>query len=250
MKKALAWTVGCVGGFVAVSIGLHYADILQTKFNKTSKEIVANSSGGELGHIAAVYDVLDKTDPARYEGHGGGYNIHQNEAAWRDIAMANAPKPDPTLSLPLLPAVWTLDLASAKIPEGRANGTLAGTNFTIETVQVARAGFSEALSFQQGVGTTADRELFIYLNASGATNLAGRSWNISPEMKGKDVPQIMKRWTANPKYAPIAKNYNTGYALKFDIGQPTNGWLPARIFLALPDTNQTVVAGAFSISAR
>jgi hypothetical protein len=46
---------------------------------------------------------------------------------------------------------------------------------------------------------------------------------------------------------PSEKTYSKGYVMKLELDQPTRDWQPGRIYLALPDTNQTVLAGEFSI---
>ena len=64
-------------------------------------------------------------------------------------------------------------------------------------------------------------------------------------MQGGVVAQLVKRWKPDPKYAPQSKSFPTGYALKLELGQMSEGLIPGKIFLALPDPEQTVVAGVF-----
>ena len=45
------------------------------------------------------------------------------------------------------------------------------------------------------------------------------------------------------------KFFITGYAMKLELGQPADGTIPGKIFLALPDPEQSVVAGIFKIAA-
>ncbi|HWD19478.1 MAG TPA: hypothetical protein VHB20_09365 [Verrucomicrobiae bacterium] len=246
VKKIALWSVGLAVLAVGMYFGLREADVLQGAFNKKQKDIVAHSDGGELTHIANVYATLDATDPAKAEAR----QIKASQRAERErSAMLEAAKlqPDPSLALPLLPADWTLDAAAAKIPNGRVHGMISGAEFKVDTVRLDPNGLNSVLAFQEGVGTAADHEMFIYLNVNNNENLAGRSWSVTRDMKGKDAPAIIKRWTANPKYAPLSKTFNSGYALRLEFGQPTRDWLPGRIYLALPDTNQTVLAGSFSL---
>src|ERR1051325_6353490 len=49
--------------------------------------------------------------------------------------------------LPVIPAVWTLDLAAAKIPEGRANGTISGASFVPEAARLDQTGQAQGLRF-------------------------------------------------------------------------------------------------------
>jgi hypothetical protein len=56
---------------------------------------------------------------------------------------------------------------------------------------------------------------------------------------------VVKLWKTNPKYAAKQKSFSSGYALKLELGQITNGVIPGKIFLALPDPEQSVLAGVF-----
>ena len=59
------------------------------------------------------------------------------------------------------------------------------------------------------------------------------------------MPQVAKRWKTNPKFAPLLKNFPAGYAMKLELGQINNGEISGKIFIALPDAEQSVVAGVF-----
>ena len=78
--------------------------------------------------------------------------------------------------------------------------------------------------------------------------LGGQSLSISSDMRGPGVPTVSKRWKTNPKYAPLQKSFSTGYALRLELGALTNNLLPGKVFLALPDTEQSVAAGVFTAS--
>jgi hypothetical protein len=60
------------------------------------------------------------------------------------------------------------------------------------------------------------------------------------------VPQVVKLLKTNPRYQATPKNIFSGYAMKLELGQITNGVIPGKIFLAVPpETEQSVVAGVF-----
>ena len=151
-----------------------------------------------------------------------------------------------TEATPLIPAVWTLNLAQAKVPSGRANGTLGGTNFNPQAARVDPVGTAQVLRLIEGQPVSPDREVLIYLHLKPGEKLGGQTLNISQEMVGAGVPQVTKRWKTNPRFAPQVKSYNTGYAMHLELGQVAEGVLPGKIFLALPDPTQTVVGGSFS----
>jgi hypothetical protein len=160
--------------------------------------------------------------------------------------MAAGGAPVASKDLPVVPAVWTLDVPMAKIPEGRVNGMISGTNFVAETVRLDPVGGALVLRFFQGAALAPDREMLVYLHLKPGEKLAEHTWTISQDMKGTGVPQVAKRWKLDPKYAPKLQNYASGYAMKLEFGQVTNGSSSGKIFLALPDAEHSVAAGSFT----
>jgi len=184
---------------------------------------------------------------------GYGWWSAKREKANAEAAAAANPAPPPAAAaapkpLPVLPATWTLDVASAKIPEGQANGTIAGTNFVVDTANIQRSGAAQLLSLRQGTSPPFDRDLIIYLHLGPGETLTGHTWTVSQEMKGAGVPQILKRWKSTPSSAMQQKFFSTGYAMKLELGQAADGTIPGKIFLALPDPEQSVVAGIFKVA--
>jgi hypothetical protein len=93
-----------------------------------------------------------------------------------------------------------------------------------------------------------DRELLVYLHLKPGEKLGGQSLSISQDMTGSAVPQVTKRWKPSAKFAPQLKSFRTGYAMKVELGQVAENMIPGKIFVALPDPEQTVVAGTFKAS--
>jgi hypothetical protein len=158
-----------------------------------------------------------------------------------NAAPAEPAPPPPPKELPVLPAVWTLDVEQAKIPEGKANGTISGTNFVVESAMCT----PQVLRLYQGASVSPDREVLLYLRLNPGESLTNHNWTVSKDMRGKGVPQVVKRWKTNPRYAPQARTFSSGYAMKLELGQVTSNLISGKIFLALPDTEQSVVAGQF-----
>lgn len=209
------------------------------------------SGGGDLGHIAEIYDVLDATDPEKMRS---GHMSKADQARFKSdmdkvTAQINAAQAQHAKKTEeaarLATAEWTMDVDSAQFPSGRANGMLASTNFVVDTARIDRAGYSQVLTLRQGEGAAATGEIFIYLSISPNEVVTNRTWNITKDMQGKGVPQIIKRWKTNPRYALSQKTFSTGYAMKLEIGSPTDGAIPGKIILSLPDTEKSYVAGEF-----
>ena len=203
----------------------------------------------QLLKTAAVLIVLGV---GGYFGYGW-WSARREKANAEAAAAANpAPAPAPAAAaapkpLPVLPATWTLDVGSAKIPEGQANGTIAGTNFVVDTANIQRSGTAQLLSLRQGTSPPFNRDLIIYLHLGPGETLTGHTWTVSQEMKGAGVPQVLKRWKSNPSSVMQQKFFSTGYAMKLELGQAADGTIPGKIFLALPDAEQSVVAGMFKV---
>jgi hypothetical protein len=104
---------------------------------------------------------------------------------------------------------------------------------------------AQVLRLTQGAVTSPDREVLVYLNLKPGEKLDNQSLTVTKETKGNEVSQVIKRWKDNAGAQPTLKAFPTGYSLKLEFGTPNNNTLPGKIFLALPDPEQTVVAGKF-----
>jgi hypothetical protein len=246
VKKFAAIAGGVIVAGVVFYFALGWADKAQTRFNQKQREMVAKSGGGELGHIANLYVALDKTDP---EKMGYMRPMRRPTVPGLEPDMApEAPPPNPAEKLPILPPEWTLDIAAAKIPDGRVNGNISGTNFVIQAARIDAQGGERVLTLRQGVNP-ADPAFYIFLNLDLGQTAIGRSWTITTQTKGKGVPSVVKQWQPNPRFAPMQKTFTSGYAMKLELGNPAGGFIPGRIFLSLPDKEQTVLAGLFYIES-
>lgn len=239
-----------IGGYFGYGWLIQY----QEKVNEKRRAVEADSDGGQVGHIANLYEVLDATENGRIEpiGRRGSTAPRQARSGASGVALMDDDDPDSikrragTNDLPVIPAVWTLDLNAAKIPEGRANGKISGTNFVVQTARLEYASATPVLRLWQGTGPSPDREILVYLRLKAGEELGGHTWTVTKDMKGTSVPQVTKRWKTNPKYAPTKKDFPTGYAMKLELGKISDGEVTGKIFVALPDSEQTVVAGIFT----
>jgi hypothetical protein len=161
--------------------------------------------------------------------------------------VAEPATPPPPKEVPMTPPTYTLDIASAKISEGKVNGSITGTNFVPDVVRLDKLAGQYVLDLRQGAGATPDRGLRVYLNLGPTDSPTGHTWTVSQEMKGTPVSRVVKLWKTNPKYAAQEKAFTTGFALKLEFGQLTeSNTIPGKIYAALPDKEQTVVGGVFT----
>jgi hypothetical protein len=146
------------------------------------------------------------------------------------------------------PPFWTLDLDSVKMPQGRVNGMISGTNFIPDIVRIDAIGGVPVLRLIQGQILSPEREVLIYVHLKAGEKLGGQTLTISKDMK-TGIPPITKVWKANPSVPLQSKTFQSGYVLKLQLEQATrettNTVVPGTIYLALPDAEQSVVAGDF-----
>jgi hypothetical protein len=161
------------------------------------------------------------------------------------VADASAP-PAPT-ELPMTAPTHTLDVQQARISDGKVNGRIAGTEFVSDSARLDKLAGGYLLTLRQGAGQTPDRGLQVQLQMKPTDSPTGQTWTVSQEMKGTPVSRVVKVWKPNPKFAAQTKAFTTGFVLKLEFGALTeSNTIPGKIYAALPDPEQTVVAGAFN----
>jgi hypothetical protein len=226
-RRIAVWAAVIVAAGGGLYGAFTWASSAQKKFNVEREKNAAESDGGQLGHIAELNSVLDATDP----------NKHAPVRFDTDF--------DKPVEEKINPPVWTLDVASAKIPSGKANGTISGSPFVIDRAYLQKMPTGYALTVRQGTGFQADREVLISLPLKPSENLDARTWKIGTSTTNTS-PRVTKRWMAGGRQH--TKVYTNGYVLTLEFGRSSIDGLPARIFVALPDEEKTVVGGSFEAS--
>ena len=227
-KRVAVWAAVVVVGGAALYGAFTWAGSAQKKFNVEREKNAAEADGGQIGHIAELNSVLDATDPAKM-GYTG-YPV-------RDEIK--------TVEEKINPPVWTLDIGSAKVPSGKANGTISGSPFVIDRAYLQKLPTGYALTVRQGTGFQAEREVLISLPLKPSENLDTRTWKIGTSTTNTN-PRVTKRWMAGGRQ--YTKVYTNGYVLTLEFGRSNIDGLPARIFVALPDEEKSVVGGSFEAS--
>ncbi len=133
---------------------------------------------------------------------------------------------------------WTLDLTNEDIPDTPAAGRVHGSGFLCEKATL-RGGL---LSLNQGERWPWDLAIAVGLFARQGEELSGKTVEIEPERPR--APRVTLRWK-NDRQRPATERINHGYCLKVVFGQATNGYMPGKIYLCLPDADKSFVAGTF-----
>jgi len=226
--------------------GFRWVKSIQDKRNAQSDAEAKNSDGGQIGQIANLNKALNATEPGGAGVDTLGSTGGRAGRRARQVAAGGAP--DAGAPGALVPPKYTLDIVQATIPESTANGLISGSNFVAQTVRIDTLGAAKVLQLFQGEVSSPDREMLVYLNLKPGEKLGGQSLVVSNGMRS--APQVAKRWKPNPLYPPTIKAYSTGYAMKLELGQATNDTVAGKIFLALPDPEQSVIAGMFTATVH
>ncbi len=210
------------------------------KWIATGVVVILLGVGGYLGYPYAK-EWKAKRDEAAKQA-----STNATEVAASTNAPETTPAPAPEKVLPIIPPVWTLDVEKAAIPEARANGMIAGTNFVVEDARFDKVGPAYLLRLLEGPVTAPDRGFMIYLHPNAGESVTGRTFTVSQTLRGQTLPQVVKLWKPNPRYQARQQAYSFGYAMKLELADITNGVITGKIFLAVPpETEQSVVAGVF-----
>ena len=217
----------------------------QARVNVGRQKAGEDSDGGRMGHIAELYDVLDKTDPSRNPTIPMPYETGpaKGSASRGTNAESGGAEEKP------VPPKWTLDIEKVKLQRGKVNGKISGTNFIAGAAFLDVNAGTHVLSFRESTNFFSDHELLLYLKLKPGENLKGQSWTIGPDTR-TNVPTVVKKWRPNPRFAPQQKSFANGYAMKLEIVNQSDDIAQGRIYVALPDPEQTVVAGQFSAMIR
>lgn len=227
-RRIAVWALVIVAVGGALYGAFTWAGSAQKKFNVTREKEAAESDGGQVGHIAELNSVLDATDPANQPY--SGYPVRETVTPVEEK---------------INPPVWTLDVAAAKIPSGKANGAISGSPFVADRAYLQKLPTGYALTVRQGMGFQAEREVLITLPLKPSENLDARTWKVGTSTTNIN-PRVTKRWLAGGRQH--TKVYTNGYAMTLEFGRSTIDGLPARIFVALPDEEKSVVGGSFEAS--
>jgi hypothetical protein len=163
-------------------------------------------------------------------------------------AASDATTPD-TSAAPASPAdpLWTLDLSRAQIPARPAAGKVHGLDFKVESAKMENG----ILTIRQGKDFFAEREMTIFLFLKPGESVQGKSFQINPKDKTalSSTPQIHVNWMEEGQRSPKVAMFSDQYAMKLEFGQTTAGKLPFKIYLCLPDKEQSYVAGNFELGS-
>lgn len=257
VKTLLVVALAVVIGLPSVYFGFQWLTNAQKKFNEAqAKDDDPGLIGGQVSHIIELNQVLDATDPdkggrlssAPSAADGAGGRTRKARSA--GINAGGAPFADDLDNLPIKPMAWSLGVVPAEIPPSRVGGTISKSNFVADSAWLVTGSLQPVLMFSQGESSAAsDLGLLVYLRLKPGETLDNRTWTISQEQKS-DVPQVMKRWRVSGVAQLQQRSFGGGYTMRLELGKIAGGVMPGKIYVALPDPEQSVVSGHFQALIR
>jgi hypothetical protein len=139
---------------------------------------------------------------------------------------------------------WSLTLNQASFPETNAAGRIHGRAFTCEQATLQNV----TLALRQGRKWPPELGISIVLPRELAHEPGGKSLEIKPD-QSPPVPRVILHWKDEQEHA-LKQDFTGGYALKLAFEEPSEGHVPGKIYLCLPDEAKSVVAGRFDAVIR
>ena len=135
---------------------------------------------------------------------------------------------------------WKSDLTNVSVPDINAQGMIHGQTFQCEKAILE----GNILKLRQGNDFFADLELDIFLFPKKDETIENNTFKVTRE-EGIGSPHVHMEW--KPKDADIPKTeiFMKDYAMYLAFGAKTDGKLPGKIYICLPDEDKSVVAGTF-----
>jgi hypothetical protein len=177
---------------------------------------------------AGVWALVDKT-------------LLANTAS-RQASASSTPRPNYPIPQNIQ---WTLDLAKAVFPETGAAGQIKGIGFKCERATLQGGKLT---LLQGGPGGAPLMGVAIYLFARRSEDLSGKTIEIAAT-RPPPLPRVSLRWEGGAQQGG-REEILAGYALKLTFRKAANGRIAGKIYLCLPDSSKSFVAGIFEAQIK
>jgi hypothetical protein len=128
------------------------------------------------------------------------------------------------------------DPATASIPGSRLSGTVGGQPFKCDKAEFN--SFMKLLTIQEGTDMMADKNIKIFFFPKDNEAVLGRTWTFAP---GDDTSKPHVRFSGGGQGGAEMRNY----AMKIELSQPQGGKVNGKLYLELPQSTGTKLAGTF-----
>ena len=142
--------------------------------------------------------------------------------------------------------MWKQDLKGVSIPDVNAHGTINGQKFQCEKAVLQ----GNILHLRQGKDFFADLELVIFFFLEENETLEKKTFEVAAN-KNFGNPHIHMKWKSKDEdFSPKTEIFMNGYSMRIEFGAGTEGILPGKIYLCLPDEEKSAVAGKFEAEIK
>ena len=137
--------------------------------------------------------------------------------------------------------LWTLDLSEVAFPDTPVSGSVHRRAFTVERATLTGSN----LTMRVGRSGSVELGANVYFFNRQPEDLNGKTAEVKPG--DATAPRVVLHWKEAERKS---ETFRKGYAMKVEFGTVSNGALPGKIFLCLPDASQSWIAGTFSAEIR
>jgi hypothetical protein len=148
-----------------------------------------------------------------------------------------APPPPPA-------ATWTQDVQQMRFPTTQVSGRVCGRPFAPKTCELSRLR-ERFLVLRQGDEFNPELEVRIFLSSDRGEDFSGKTYEISPDA-APPVPLVSVLCREVERRPAQPQPFTTKYAMRLEFGQESNGQLPGKVYLCLPDEAKSCIAGTFT----
>lgn len=127
---------------------------------------------------------------------------------------------------------WTSDISTVSFPAHAVSGKVRGQDFTARAISLRPRELR--IKSENGM------QLDIYRLGNA---IEGRSYEVRPRDSERDNPRVRIVWEEED--AVMTATFSKGYAMKLQFGEAINHTVTGKIYLCLPDTSKSFVAGTF-----
>jgi hypothetical protein len=140
-------------------------------------------------------------------------------------------------------ACWTLDPKEFKIPDASVVGLVGGKEFKPESATIS----GRSLNFQVGKPPFYDQEMSITLPVKAKESLEEKKFKFGPaDIKAGSSPTIAVSWMPEKANVPKRLTFSQKYNLQLAFEKKNDaGEIPGTIYLSVPETTRSFMAGKF-----
>lgn len=235
----------CIGWIPGIICG-HLAKA-QMRRDTNLKGSGMATAGLVIGYVLLALNILGLVFFAAAFKRSVDYVNQQKQQSRIDVSPSEQPvatedgedaQPDP---------LYTLSLNEAQIPDRPAAGKIGGSDFTVESAKLENG----ILTIRQGKEFMADKQFMIFLFLRAGENIEGKSFNFTADKPaiGSPTPHIHTTWRTRESGVK-SHVYMKDYAMRIEFGTASNGKIPTKIYLCLPDKQKSYVAGSFDTELK